>query len=274
MAITLVAAGSASTANYNTVTPGLPAGIQAGDVLLCFAFIRNRAATLSIDQGWSTHGNYPHTSQAGRIYVFYKVAGASETGPTVTPGGGSSSNDVIAQIAAFRGVDTSTPFDTSLAGTSSSSTATGIGPIGGFTPAGADACVLVLGAKIDDFASTVDTLTQAGQTFVEIGEPDSTAGNDAGIVWDYAIIAGAAVEITAKTFTVNDAGFTHWLGGMLALKPAASGPVEGSGTLPLALLLSPVAGGATVAILARMASSSRTLRSQGPNTVSQRRGMQ
>jgi hypothetical protein len=223
VALTFVAAGTAANANYAAVTPGLPAGRQSGDWLLCLAIVRDATATLSIDQGYSTRwSNLPHVgSDTLTMCLFQKVDGGSEVAPTVTPAGGEAGDDVIAQVCAFRpGANETIAFDSDSTTTSLDATGQDIGPLTGFTPINNNAVVIVCGAKADNWTSVAD-LTGDGLTWAEIGEPAAGGGTDAGMVWDYAIISGAPVAITDKTFVVTG-GVAHYrMGKMTSLYPVA-----------------------------------------------------
>jgi len=226
MPITYVGAGTAAAANNASVTPTLPGGLQVGDLLLCFASARG-PGTLGTPSGWTQRWQLSHASSGvNKIALFWKVYAAGDGNPTVTYTGGGSNQTVIAQCCAFRGVKNSSPFDTQ-GSTSSNASQGNIGPISGITPAYNDACVLVFGHRADDWTS-VDTLTGDGLTWNEIGEPDSTAGSDAGEVWDYAVISGAPVTITSKTLTVTGGAANTGMGVMDSLRAATAHALEGA----------------------------------------------
>jgi len=216
--ITFIGAGAGASANNASVSPALPSGFQANDLLLCFASARGNG-TLGTPTGWTQLFQVAHSSSGiNKIALFYKIAVGGDANPTVTYTGGASGHTVIAQCCAFRGVDPSSPFDV-IGATSSNASQANIGPISGITPTVEDACVIVMGHKADDWTS-VATLSGDGLTWVEIGEPDSDLGNDAGEVWDYAIISGSPITITNKTFTVTGGAAQTGLGKMISLKPA------------------------------------------------------
>jgi hypothetical protein len=242
MAITYRGAGAAATANNAAVTPALPEVPTAGDLLLCLAYIRNddvSGTVLGTPSGWTQrfqiHGS---VSQTPGLALFYKIAAGGDSNPTVTPTGGGSGDDVIAQCASFRGVDTSAPFDSDGASYDSAAQVADIGPISGLTPGVSDAAVIVMGGKSDDWTS-VATLTGDSLTWNEIGEPDAVAGSDAGMVWDYTIIVGAAVAITNKTFTITGGVARAAIGKMTVLKPSGGTVFNDTpaGTITLAGLI-------------------------------------
>lgn len=116
MAITFVASGGISSQS-TTVTPTLPAGYQAGDIFI-----------LSVLQGSKNYTGTPPTgytlvSQANSSTVtsgnmYYKIAAASETSPTVSTGG-SNGQAVIVAYRGSSGLDvTATAFAASTSSTS------------------------------------------------------------------------------------------------------------------------------------------------------------
>ena len=134
---------------------------------------------------------------------------------------------VIAQVAAFRGVDLTNPIDLTTERTESARAATNIGPITGITPTSPKSAVVVVGGRGDDWTS-VATLSGDSLTWNEIGEPDD-ATNALGLVWDYAIQAGNPTAVTAKTFTVTG-GSGVWRGRMFAVRASATASPPTPGT--------------------------------------------
>ena len=219
MAISFVGAGAGVAANNATVTPALPSGIQAGDLLLCLAYTRSSTGSLSGPSGWSTltSGN---NATGGKFALYYKKAAGGDANPSVAVTLGSNGDTIIAQCAAFRGADADAPSDVIGTLYQSGSNVQNIGPISGITPGVADTLILVVGGKTDDWTS-VATLSGDSLTWAEIGEPSSTLGSDAGMVWDYAIESGT-VAVTSKTFTVTGGVAALPVGRMLSIKPASS----------------------------------------------------
>jgi hypothetical protein len=91
-----VAEGTVSTANNASVTPGLPAGVQDGDILVLSASIRNTAGAPNTPAGWSV------IADVGNFKVFTRVYAAGVTAPTVTFAGGVANADTIGRIRAYR----------------------------------------------------------------------------------------------------------------------------------------------------------------------------
>lgn len=184
-AITFVAAGTAATGDYGSLTPALPAGSVTGDALLLFASVRNTAAIVGTPAGWT-----PLLAD-GNVLLCGKYQAAGEVAPTVTFTGGALGDTVLAQVAAFR--TTNLSINAGPTGVSNGS-AQNIALPAALTPNRASSLMLVLGWKQDDW-TTATALT-------DIGQPFSTAGNDAGEVWNYTIQTAAAASPTGF-FTVT-----------------------------------------------------------------------
>lgn len=101
--------GAPSTANNGPVTPAIPAGLQAGDVMIMLVAASATAITFPVDPaGWSVFTHLGSFRVWGRVYTPGVAA------PTVTPSGGVSGNDIMGQIVAFRNVINSPTWTTSL----------------------------------------------------------------------------------------------------------------------------------------------------------------
>ena len=213
-AATFVAAGTAAHASNADVTPGLPAGHTTNDLLLIYAAIRNSGTGVPVaPTGYhiptDADGNpiFPADSNA---QVFAKVHDGSESDPTVTFTGGVANADTSAQMCAFRNMPITL---TDLAGivlsaqtqlnTSAQDIAVPHLPV---TPY-AGQIVLAFGWKQDDWTSVVSP-----SGFTEIGEPDTTTGDDQGITWAYRIDTTPAI--------VRDASFVV-TGGASAISRSA-----------------------------------------------------
>lgn len=191
--ISFVAAGTVSHAVNASVNPGLPTGHAVGDVLLMLVAIRNSGAgTPNTPAGWSK------LIDGSNMVLFGKDEGAGESAPTVTFAGGVANADTSAQIAAFRGVSL-TPVGTPVAQLNASAQDVAVPGIN--LPASQNGGLNVwVGWKQDDWTSVG---VVSGGT--EIGEPDTTTGDDQGIVWDYRILPNTTAfdNLTARTFTVT-----------------------------------------------------------------------
>lgn len=228
MAIAFIGAGTFSENNNADGTPGLHASTAQNDLIICSFILRglnadaNPMALVGVS-GYTQLFNFIHStgSPCPRLGVFYKIAGASESSPTIdiTPLG--TGCTVIGQTCTFRGIDTSDPIDISGA-TSENASAANIGPITGISGTVTDGAVIVVGARCDDWTSVAD-LSGDSLTWAEIGEPISILGQDAGLVWDYAIWSGSGPTITDKTFSVTGGAANKGLGVMFSINPAPPG---------------------------------------------------
>lgn len=206
-AMSFVAAGTAAHGNNASVSPGVPAGLAQGDTMYLLAAIRNSGTgTPNTPSGWTLRVD------AANMRLFSKTAGSSESAPTVSFTGGVANADTSAQIAAFRGVaETPTAFATNLNTSAQDITVTSVD-----LPAAISlATVLHIGWKADDWTS-VDVVS--GGT--EIGEPDTTTGDDQGIVWDYRLITSFSFSTVAtRTFTVTGGAAAISRGGVAVFEP-------------------------------------------------------
>jgi hypothetical protein len=203
MAITYVGAGVAATGEFGTLlTPGLPAGLQAGDLILGWVGCTkngfgatNVGETGASGNNWPTRGYstlIPGTtfgpSQNGMFGLFGRIAGPGETAPTIR----TDSNGAVIQLAAFRGAALG------IIGyqVSDNASAQNIA-FPGLTISKDECIALILGFKIDDWTSV-----NAVSGFTEIGEPDQALTTDGGIVWGYRIQT-SPTNITAGSFVVS-----------------------------------------------------------------------
>lgn len=224
--ISFVAAGGASSTNDGTPTPTLPANILAGDVM--FMLIAARGNT----QGWTATGweeafslLHPTVNQSS-LTLLWRAWQSGDVAPTLVKTGGGANETNHAQIAVFRGVHPTDPFSSIGDGSTSSVSEANIGPIGGVAVLTGGAA-LVMGHRADDWTS-VATLS-GDLTWVEIGEPDDTGGDDGGMVWDYGL-ASSATLLSSQTFSVTGGVAATWTGIMAALRPisdeAPGGTIE------------------------------------------------
>lgn len=206
-AMSFVAAGTVDHDVNAFLTPGLPAGLTLGDTMYLLAAIRNSGTgTPDTPSGWAL------LVDAGNMRLFSKTAGSSESSPTVSFTGGVAGADTSAQIAAFRGVSgATTAFASNLNASAQDIAVTSVDlpePI-------SLAMVLHIGWKQDDWTS-VAPVTDG----TEIGEPDTTTGDDQGIVWNYRLITTSEFStVTARTFTVTGGAAAISRGGVAVFEP-------------------------------------------------------
>lgn len=111
MAISRVdVATAASSAAVSSQQITVPAGVQAGDVLVLTAAmgVTQPYATLA---GWTNVVDFVVLSAACRIGVWYRVAQSGDASSTVTVTASSGSGTAAAQMLVYRGVDTTSPMD-------------------------------------------------------------------------------------------------------------------------------------------------------------------
>ena len=182
--VTLVAEGTLSTANNGPVTPGLPAGVQDGDILVMMAAIRNTAGAPSTPTGW-----FP-IADVGNFKVFTRVYAAGVTAPTVTFTGGVANADTAARIVAMRNASFSV-----LATTQSNSSAQDI----------AHPSVAPVDIKPNRMLAAVwKQATSTGATMPDwtlISRNIATAGDDETIAWWHKF-----TDVTAPSGTITVTG--------------------------------------------------------------------
>jgi hypothetical protein len=205
---TFVASSTAVSASGAAVSPTVPVGYAEGDLLVIWASIRNSGTgTVVCPTGWTV------MMQTDNIGLFGKRALSSESTPTVSVTGGvtgTSGSDVIAQMACFRNCER-TPAATAYQLNPSAQNIT-YPPMAGVESTWT--AVLYLGWKADDWTGVA---TISGAT--EIGEPVSTAGLDAGLVWDYQLLTTPAA-VSSGVFTVTGGTSVISYGATVALRNA------------------------------------------------------
>lgn len=178
--ISFVGQGAASAANNASLTPALPAGWQAGDLLVLLASIRNAGTgTVNTPTGWrllnpGSNGNF---RMFGRI-AMSGAASANNT-PTVAFTSGAANATTLAQITAWRGTDQdiNTVMTVSTAGTFTSAQNL---PWSAITLPATNNVGIRAGWKQDDWTAPAST---AGFTLA--GSTTSTLGDDASMMWEY-----------------------------------------------------------------------------------------
>ncbi len=217
--ITHVGAGTQDQANGGNVTPGLPAH-QTNDLLLCAVTSNDNTAHSVATSGWAQvyqvaqgGGNQPRSS------LFYKKAlSGAETAPTITHTGG---GGIVAACTAFRGVNTTTPFDVAYAGTHYADTTNNSNTTSGsLTTVSNGATILFIG-HVNDNRCNFSTSVTGGLTWNESFCADSNQGADEMIGVHYAA-QGSAGLVGPITFTHT--GSDDNRGVLVALRPASSTP--------------------------------------------------
>lgn len=208
--VTYGAVGAAAHGNNASVVPSLPASLAQGNLMVMVAAIRNSGTGVpSTPAGWT---RWPVFQSTDNVQVFAKVAGASESAPTVTFTGGVANADTSAQILRLAGKWHSASF--ALLGNASAlnASAQNIAYPGLSRPEADNCIILYLGWKQDDFTSVA---TIAGAT--EIAEASTTTGDDQSLVWDY-VIQTTAAHIPAGVFTVTGGASAISRGAVVAIR--------------------------------------------------------
>jgi hypothetical protein len=202
--ITFVATGTAAHADDAAVVPGLPAGMQAGDLMIMFAAARNTGIPTA-PAGWSSL-----SLPAVDFNVMVKVHSGSESAPTVTPASGGAGNTMSAQITAFRGAF-STPGTVVRAVGVENASAQNISYPAMRVPKEHTNCLIIwFGRKRDDWTGVTSPGT-------EISEPSSTLGSDQGLVWAFQIQT-TPTDIAAGSFTVSGGAAATSDGAVIAFR--------------------------------------------------------
>lgn len=104
----------------NSSVAVLPAGLSQNDAMVMLVNINSATVTVSTPSGWTQITGSPQTVVAtSSAAVFWKVAGASESAPTVNFSG---SVDHSIDISAFTGCDTTNPVGNTAGATPAGST--------------------------------------------------------------------------------------------------------------------------------------------------------
>ena len=205
---TFGAVGTVSHGNNASVSPGVPASTAQGNLLLMLAAIRNLGAgTVDDVTGWTRLPLFPADEN---LALFAKIAGSSESSPTVTFSGGVANADTTAQIARFAGTFYDVANLPVTWGRIGSLVAQDIAYPATEVPYD-NSIVLYVGWKADDWTSVASPGT-------EIAEPDTTTGDDQGIVWAYTIQT-TATDVPAGSFVVTGGATNVVIGGVIVLRP-------------------------------------------------------
>lgn len=186
-AISYVGIGAGSAGNNTSLTPALPASLQAGDLMLCLASIRNSGTGIVAGAaGWEflpDHNGNPMVS--GNVALLARFYQPGDTAPTVTFTGGVSGATTLAQVAAWRGTHPHLDGLVHVSATQLNSAGQNINVgTGNVAVTELGLLMLAVGWKQDDWTAAAQL---TGQGFTEISEYTSTTGDDASHCWDYRI---------------------------------------------------------------------------------------
>ena len=212
--ITYGAVGTATHASNASVTPGIPASVAAGNLLIVVAAIRNSGT--GVPDTPSGYSRLPVFASTDNVQVFAKVAVGGDAAPTITFTGGVANATTSAQMIRIAGAF-SDPDDCFVTGQSQlNSSAQDIAYpallVAWPAPEVANCFVVYLGWKQDGFTSVA---TISGAT--EIAEASTTTGDDQSLVWDY-VIQTTATNIREGSFAVTGGASAISRGAVFAVR--------------------------------------------------------
>jgi hypothetical protein len=212
MAIAYRASGSLGSVNGTSVgsgqSLGLPAGLTSGDVMVMAVTSRATSTTINTPSGWTSAATLAFTN-SHRLSVFYRVAGGSESIPTVTQ---TVSQLMMVRIAAFSGCNQTTPLDVAVITDGNVAASTFAAP--SITPVSSGAMAVWVFSTPDD--NTLNAASQGTTAFSD----SSTTGSDGSLALVYELqTAAAPTGTTSLTQSAN--GPDNWNSIVLALRPAA-----------------------------------------------------
>lgn len=244
MAITFIAEGSVANVASGNVTPGAPAGTQAGDLLIaCIAYRSNAAFTNPTGGEWTTiatqqsSGNTSTTASTAIAsgHMAYCIRGESDPNFTFTRTGG---NVARAMVFAFRGVDPTTPLDNANVVTEASNTSTPT--VSGWTPSRANNLYVQFCAGADNVLSSAWQANGGSgwSSWTEQEDSNTTTGADTnlGVAWATSSAADAitsfqVTKAASSRHVLFAAGFnvqTDFFTGALTLDAATGVSVSAS----------------------------------------------
>ena len=222
-----VAAGTVAS-GAGAITPALPSGIAANDILLLFLETANQAISISNQNGgtWTAVTNSPQgTGTAGgtsatRLTVFWSRYNGTQGAPTTSDSG----NHQLGRIVAYRGCATSgNPWDVTAGGVEATSDTSGAIP-GATTTVGNTLVVAAISTDKPDAAGTANFSAWANSNLTIVTElTDNTvvAGNGGGL----AVARGGKASAGAygdTTVTLATSAIKAMMS--IALKPATLSP--------------------------------------------------
>lgn len=194
-------------------TPALSGSEQDDDLMILAVYSREGVdGSIADPSGWTRI--YHDLGTSGLIGLWYRYFVTADSAPAVALSNHASGDTVIARVATWRGVKAGGPY---AVGTMSPNTSQAdIGPISGVALP-RKGLVLVFGGRQDDWTS-VAVLSGEDLNWQEVDETDSTLGNDAGSVLDYAINPFLDIIVSSKTFDVTGGAANYGKGVMLSFE--------------------------------------------------------
>lgn len=110
---TFIAVGSLGENTAGAITPGLPTGWAAGDLLLAHLWCSTNTAVWAVPSGWAQVAS-PVDDSNCKTVILYKIAQAGETATTFNLSSGTGERQ--GYVTAHRGVDQTTPIEGATSG--------------------------------------------------------------------------------------------------------------------------------------------------------------
>ena len=226
-----VAAGTLSTANNASVTPGIPAGLTGGELMILQASIRSSGTgTITTPTGWTRIGGNAGANHMifGRHYV------NGDAAPTVAFTGGAAGDDTLGRIMAFTNL-TMQHGGAPLAGSAGKQAPTFMSKINGSAQniaydalyvARGKGVTFIFGWKQDDWTVGSGVATPSG--FTEAWEDSTTTGNDAGQTAQYRIEGTTPANVAAGSLVISGGAAAISRALLLSLRPTQTATVQRS----------------------------------------------
>lgn len=198
--------GVTATGNNATLVPALPvSGLLEGDLLLCFASIRNSGAgTPNTPAGWTKLVDMANACLFGKRYL------PGDTAPSVSFTGGVVNADTLAQVTSFHNAELQPITQNQVLNGSAQNVTL---PAASFTQQ--FTLDLFLAWKQDDWTGAADA-----RAFAEIGDWFSTAGDDAAMWWEYTVQGASDIDFGTATLTVTGGAAAISRGATVIFRPA------------------------------------------------------
>ncbi len=212
-----VGVGTIHEANNAAVTPALPTGLAAGDLIGAFCYYRSSAGTITPLGGpWIEVFNQVGAGSSRGYALYYTRATGSDVAPTFNVAGGADQNTVVAYCFAFRPTAGKTLIIDGIGAHSPNGSQANVGPIAAPAVAGSNGAMIYFGQRNDDWTGAA-TLSGDGLTWVEMLDAAFDAYGDVGVVADYALFTSTPT-VTQKTFTITGGAAALGVGRAVAFK--------------------------------------------------------
>lgn len=213
--ITHVAAGTISSRdNCGAVTPGLPAGRAAGDLMIALVNQRESSAVNTAPAGWTQiYTATPVTDF--EVYVYYRIA-TNTAADNFSFSQATTCSSLGARISAFRNVDTANPFEFAgaIPGANVATASAGDLDAGTETTLSADAMTVVAGFIMND-------RTVAATGWTESFDNAQNVARDYGISLHYQLQTTAGAKGGALNWDLSGIGNDNRVGIVINLRPRA-----------------------------------------------------